>query len=253
VPLRALGLVAGLLGPTSSPLTLLGGPKQATRQRDAAGVASLPPTPGATWGESAACSPFTLVQGAWGTAGALGSAPEGWGPVAGASEIRIPRWGSRPPVWRTTTTLSSKVSSVAKIVVLSPGSSQSAGIFWGRIRDSETKVSPVIPPTRTASSSQDRLVPGPRWILPMSFTPVNQQHRRTLLCSGAIQRFRKSPTTCIDVRPPVAKPLILFSTGRNSSARDGLVLQCLRSRAGPLDGRTRWSLASALVITQSLR
>jgi hypothetical protein len=44
-PLRALGLGTGLLGPTSSPLTLLGGPKQATRQRDAAGVASLPPTP----------------------------------------------------------------------------------------------------------------------------------------------------------------------------------------------------------------
>ena len=31
----------------------------------------------------------------------------------------------------------------------------------GRIRDSGTKVCPVIPPTRTASSSQDRSVPGP--------------------------------------------------------------------------------------------
>jgi hypothetical protein len=123
----------------------------------------------------------------------------------------------------------------------------------GRIRDSGTKVSPVIPPTRTASSSQDRSVPGPRWILPMSFTPVNQQHMRALLCSGAIRRFRKSPTTCIDVRPPVARPLILSSMGRNSGAKDDLVLHCLRSRDGPSDGRTRQSLASALAITQSLR
>jgi hypothetical protein len=30
------------------------------------------------------------------------------------------------------------------------------------------------PPTRTASSSQDRSVPDPRWILPMSLGPVNQ-------------------------------------------------------------------------------
>jgi hypothetical protein len=50
-PLRALGLGAGLLGPASGPLTLLGGPnqeedpKQATRRCDTAGVASLPPTP----------------------------------------------------------------------------------------------------------------------------------------------------------------------------------------------------------------
>jgi hypothetical protein len=41
VPLRALGLGVGLLGPTSSPLTFLGGPKQVTRRRDATGVASL--------------------------------------------------------------------------------------------------------------------------------------------------------------------------------------------------------------------
>jgi hypothetical protein len=54
VPLRALGLGAGLLGPTSSPLTLLGagllgpnggGPKQMIHRRGTAGVASLPPTP----------------------------------------------------------------------------------------------------------------------------------------------------------------------------------------------------------------
>jgi hypothetical protein len=83
----------------------------------------------------------------------------------------------------------------------------------------------------------------------MLFGPVNQQDRCALLYSGVIRLFRKSPTTCIDVRPPVAKVLILSSMGRNSGSRDGLVLQCLRSRAGPLLGRTRRSLASALAIT----
>jgi hypothetical protein len=183
---------------------------------------------------------------------ALGAAPAGWGPPAGASEIRIPRWGSQPLVWQTATPLSSRVSSVAKIAVLRSRSSQSVGMFWGRIRDSGTKVSLVIPPTRTASSSQDRSVPSPRWILPMSFGPVNQQHRRCLLCSGAIQCFRRSPTMCMDVRPPVAKPLILSNTGRNSGARDDLVLHSLRSSACPSLDMTRRSLASALAITQSL-
>jgi hypothetical protein len=87
----------------------------------------------------------------------------------------------------------------------------------------------------------------------MSFGPVNQQHKRGLLCSGVIRRFRRSPTMCIDVRPPIAKPLILSNTGRNSGERDGLVLHCLWSSAGPSLGRTRRSLASALAITQSLR
>jgi hypothetical protein len=87
----------------------------------------------------------------------------------------------------------------------------------------------------------------------MSFGPVNQQHRSALLYSGLIRRFRKSPTMCIDVRPPIAKVLILSSTGRNSGAGDGLVHQCLRLRAGPLLGSMRRSLASALAITQSPR
>jgi hypothetical protein len=120
-------------------------------------------------------APLPLSKGLGATVGvALRAALAGWGPPAGASEIRIPRWGSRPPVWRTAVPLSSRVGSVAKIVVLSPGSSQSAGMPWGRIRDSGTKVSPVIPPTRTASSSKDRSVPGPRWIRPMSFGLMNQ-------------------------------------------------------------------------------
>jgi hypothetical protein len=184
---------------------------------------------------------------------ALRATPAGWGPPAGASEIRIPWRGSRPQVWRTATLLSSRVGSVAMIAVLRPGSSQSAGMSWGSIRDSGTKLSPVIPPARSSSSSQDRSVPDPRWILPMLFESVNQQDRHGLLCSGAIRRFRRSPTTCIDVRPPIAKTLILSNTGRNSGERDGMVLHYLRSSAGPSLGRTRRLLASVLAITQSLR
>jgi hypothetical protein len=224
-----------------------------TRRCGAVGVASLPPTPSTTWGGGTACSPFALVQGAGAAARALGATPTDLGPPAGASEIRIPWWGSQPPVWRTATPLSSKVGSVAKITVLNPGSSHSAGMPWGRIRDSGTKDSPVIPFTRSYSSSQDRSVPGPRWIRSMSFEPMNQQRRRALLCSGVIRRFKKSPTTCMEVRPPVAKVLILSSTGRNSGARDGLALHCFGSSAGPSLGRTRRSLASALAITQSPR
>jgi hypothetical protein len=69
MPLCAGGLGAGLLGPTNSPLALLGGPKQATRQRDAACVASPPLTLRATWGEGTARSPFALVLGAGGRGG----------------------------------------------------------------------------------------------------------------------------------------------------------------------------------------
>jgi hypothetical protein len=123
--------------------------------------------------EALLAAPLPLSKGLGATVGALGATPAGWGPPVGASKIWIPRWGSRLPVWRITTPLSSRVGSVAKIAVLSPGSSQSAWMFWGRIRDSGTKVSPVIPPTRTYSSSQDRSVPGPRWIRPMSFRSVN--------------------------------------------------------------------------------
>jgi hypothetical protein len=85
----------------------------------------------------------------------------------------------------------------------------------------------------------------------MSFGLVNQQHRRALLYSGAIRRFWKSPTTCMEVRPPVAKVLILSSMGRNSGVGDGLALHFFRSSAGPSLSRTRRSLASALAITQS--
>jgi hypothetical protein len=105
VPLRALGLGAGLLGPTSSPLTLLGadllGPNGGgggVRNKRFVGATQpasplFPRHPSATCGGRAACSPFALIQGAGAAAearealaGALGAAPADWGPPAGASE-----------------------------------------------------------------------------------------------------------------------------------------------------------------------
>jgi hypothetical protein len=83
----------------------------------------------------------------------------------------------------------------------------------------------------------------------MSFEPVNQQHRRALCYSSTIRRFRKAPTTCIDVRPPAAKLLILSSTGSNFGASDGLALHCFRSSLGPSFDGARRSLALALTIT----
>jgi hypothetical protein len=104
-PLRALGLGAGLLSPTSSPLTLLGGSEMnelsARRSRCRLSSSDPPVPPGA---EELPAAPLPLskgrgaVTGALGaTTGALGATPADWGPPTGASEIRIPRWGSRPP------------------------------------------------------------------------------------------------------------------------------------------------------------
>jgi hypothetical protein len=56
----------------------------------------------------------------------------------------------------------------------------------GEYQGFRDKSLPGNPPTRSSSSSQDRSVPGLRWILPMSFGPVNQQDRRDLLYSGVI-------------------------------------------------------------------
>jgi hypothetical protein len=44
----------------------------------------------------------------------------------------------------------------------------------GEYQGFRDKSLPSNPPTRSSSSSQDRLVPGPRWILPMSFGLLNQ-------------------------------------------------------------------------------
>jgi hypothetical protein len=145
-PLRALSLGVGLLGPTSSPLTLLGGSEtndlSAQRSRRRLSSSDPPVPPGA---EELLAAPLPLSKGRGAAAGALGATTGAlgatladWGPPAGASKIRIPWWGSRPLVWRTTMPLSSKVGSVAMIAVLNLGSSQSAGMPWGRNRDSGT-------------------------------------------------------------------------------------------------------------------
>jgi hypothetical protein len=225
-----------------------------TRQRDVACVASPPPTPQSYLGGGTACSPFALIQGARGHGG-IGAASHTGG--LGTSNWCI---GDLDPVVGVpASSLANRHAAVVKGRQRGQDRRPQARVIaehrdvLGSIRDLGTKVSQVIPPTRTASSSQDRSVPDPRWILPMSFGSVNQQHRRGLLCSGTIRRFRRSPTTCTDVRPLVAKPLILSNTGRNSGERDGLVLHCLWSSAGPSLGRTRRSLALVLAITQSLR
>jgi hypothetical protein len=69
-PLRAMGLGAHLLDPPCGPLALLG------RLRNERPIsATQPASPillrplGANWGRGAACSPFTLVQGAGGRGG----------------------------------------------------------------------------------------------------------------------------------------------------------------------------------------
>jgi hypothetical protein len=55
-----------------------------------------PDLPGA---KALLASPLPLSKGLGAMARlALGATPAGWGPLAGASEIRIPRRGSRPPV-----------------------------------------------------------------------------------------------------------------------------------------------------------
>jgi hypothetical protein len=119
-----------------------------------------------------------------------------------------------------------------------------------RIRDKSLTSYPL---TKISNSSQVRSFPGPCWIVPMSLGPVNQQLRRGLPCSGMTRRFKKSPSKCIEVRPPTASSLILSKMGSNSSVRHGFTLHCFRSRLGLSLRRARRSLASALAITQSLR
>jgi hypothetical protein len=129
-PLRAVGLGAGLLGPTCSPLALLGGSETSdpSARRSLRRLSSSDP-PELPRVEAPLAAPLPLSKGLGATTGlALRATPVGWGPPANASEIWILRWGSRPLVWRTTTPLSSRVGNVAKIAVLRPGSSQSAGM-----------------------------------------------------------------------------------------------------------------------------
>jgi hypothetical protein len=208
--------------------------------------------PTASGVEELFAGPLPLFEGLGTAGGTLGATSAGWGPPTGAPGMWIPRWGSRPLVWRTATPLSSRVGSRASTADRIPGSSQSGEMPLGGVKDSGIKASPVIPLTKISNSSQVRSVPGPHWILPMSLGPVNQQHRRDLPCSGLTRRFRKSQSTCIEVRPPTASSLILSRTGSNFGTWHGFTLHCFRSRLGPSLGRVRRSLTSALAITQSL-
>jgi hypothetical protein len=104
-PLCALGLGAGLLGPTSYPLMLLGGSEtrggsetsdpsaRRSRRRLSSSDPSVPP--GA---EEPPTGPLPFSKGLGAAAGALGATPADWGPPTGTPGIWIPRRGSRPPV-----------------------------------------------------------------------------------------------------------------------------------------------------------
>jgi hypothetical protein len=160
-PLRALGLGASLLGPASSPLTLLGGSatndSSAWRSRRRLSSSDPPVPPRA---EEPLAAPLPLSKGRGtavgalaATAGTLGAAPAGWGassrcirdsdpmvgvPAAGLANHHtalVEGWqrgqDHRPQPW---------------IVAENRGA-------LGRIRDSRMKESPVIPFTRTSSSS----------------------------------------------------------------------------------------------------
>ena len=87
------------------------------------------------------------------------------------------------------------------------------------------KISPVTARTTTSRPSWVRSLSSPRWVLLQSWGPVKLQAGRGCCFRGAIRRFRKSPSTCSEVRPPSASALILLSTESNSDGRDGLALQ----------------------------
>src|SRR6185503_16014545 len=126
-------------------------------------------------------------------------------------------------------------------------------MLCGRIRYSGMKASPVTFRTRTSKASWVRSLPSPRWVLLQSLRPVKFQAGRGLYFRGAIRRFKKSPSTCSEVRPLSASDLILPSTESKSGGRDGLALQDPRSEAGPSVGMARRSLASVVAMTHSLR
>jgi hypothetical protein len=69
-PLCAVGLGAGFLGPTGSPLALLGGlqNEQPVSATQPASLLLLRP-PGATWAEAPLAAPFPLSKGAGGHGG----------------------------------------------------------------------------------------------------------------------------------------------------------------------------------------
>jgi hypothetical protein len=102
-PLCIAGLGASLLGPTCSPLVLLGGSEtsdpSARRSLHRLSSSDTPELPRA---EALLAVPLPLSKGLVAMAElALGATPMGWGTPAGTPGIQIPWRGSRPPIWRT--------------------------------------------------------------------------------------------------------------------------------------------------------
>jgi hypothetical protein len=204
--------------------------------------------PGATRGGGATCNPFTLVQGARGHDGSSGARTGGLG---------TPSWYTRD-------------LDPAEGVPTAGLSNYHAALVEGRQRGQDRRSQPwIITQRRDALWEYQRF--GDKGL---TSNPLHQKLQLLLgqvdprpaldpanvvwagepaaqaRPSGMNQRFRKSPTTCIEVRPPAAKALILSNTGRNSSARDDLALHCFWSSVGPSLGSARRSLTSALTITQ---
>jgi hypothetical protein len=115
---------------------------------------------------------------------------------------------------------------------------------------SRLNVSPVIPRIATSSSALVKSVPGPHVILQQSFGPVYMQAILDRCCRGAIHRFRKSPSTIRDVRPPFTRFLTRFRTRTSPSGSDGLAFQVLRSLWGLSVGNSRRSLGPSSAMTQ---
>jgi hypothetical protein len=85
----------------------------------------LPATSGV---EELLAGPLPLSEGLETAEETLGATSAGWGPQPGAPEMWIPRWGSRSPVWRTATPLSSRVGRQARTADHNLGLSQSGEI-----------------------------------------------------------------------------------------------------------------------------
>jgi hypothetical protein len=164
----------------------------------------------------------------------------------------IPRLGS-PPSCRTARPPSSRVGIVARTTERSAWSSHRALIPLGRTRDSWLNASPVIARIDASSSALVKSEPGQRAILQESFDPVYMQAILDRCCRGAMRRLRKSPSTIMDVRPPLASSLTRFRTGPISAGNEGLAFQVLRSLRGLSVGSFRHSLASVLAMTQPSR
>jgi hypothetical protein len=164
--------------------------------------------------------------------------------------IRILRLGSSPTC-RTARPPSSKVGIDARTAVRIAWSSHRALIPLGSTSDSGVYVLPVIAWIEASSSIPDRSVLAPSTILQQLFTSVNMQAILDRCCREAMRRLRKSPSTIMDVRPPLARVLTRSSTGSSSTGKVGLAFQQLRSLRGPSVGSSRQSLASVMAMTQS--